>query len=128
MIANLCKYLLALIMTAKMVDSVTPSFITSMTGFETGSKVLTMTGATQSGDFEYHTATLTFTATFSATPALGLGLNVISSTYTTTTSSHSWAWDLTVATISKTQATVQVNRTTSIVTQAAIRFIAISTS
>ena len=126
MLSNLS--LLLILCLLKITHNTTPTFTTTTNGFEAGSKVFTLTSATTSNGLDTSSTTITFLSSFTATPNVVLGLRRIHSTYTTTTALHKLSIDVVVSSTSKTQTTVSFTRTTSVVTEASINYIAVEPS
>ena len=125
MLLNLSPTLFIVFLLIRISDNITPTFITTTNGFEAGTKVFTLTGATLSGGLDTNSATITFLSSFTSVPNVVLGLKKIHSTYTTIPTLHKLSIDFVASSTSKTQTTVSFTRTTSVVTEATINFIAV---
>lgn len=95
---------------------------------KTGNVVLTISSPTTANGYDYTTTSVSFPTAFSSAPIVGIGLDFLSSTYTTTTSLYSWMIDTSVVGVSSTGASIGFNRTTSIVSQISLNYMAVSST
>jgi hypothetical protein len=106
-------------------DSLSPYFLTNLNDYKTGSAVITISSPTTTNGYDINTNAITFSSSFSQTPNVGIGLNYLSSIYTTTTNVYTWVFDITIQTITQSTCTLQLNRTTGIINQISLNYIAI---
>ena len=121
-------FLLISAILTSLTSNATPTFITTFTGFQTGSLVFNLASPTTAAGYDTSTTAFTFSAAFSATPNIALGLQTLSSTYPTTNATANTLLDLTVASASASGATISFYRTTGVVTKTSVNYLAASTS
>lgn len=108
-----------------MVSAISPTFLTSLSDYKTGSVVLILTAPTTVNGLDTTTTQFNFPSSFSQAPNMALGLQFLSSTYTTTANLYNWTYDLTVAGTSTTAAIIQLVCTSGIVTQMSVNYLAV---
>lgn len=117
-----CYCLLSLV---TRIEAISPSFVTSLADCKTGSAVLTVSSPTTLNGYDTGSTSLTFPTAFSQAPNVALGLSYLSSTYSTTTNLYSWLIDLSVTSTTTTTAVIFLNRTSSIISQIQINYLAL---
>lgn len=87
--------------------------------------MLVVSSPTTVSGYDTTSTTFSFPSSFSSAPNIALGLGYLSSTYTTTTSLYSWLIDVSVTSTSSTSAIVMFNRTSGVVSQIQLNYMAV---
>lgn len=123
LLRTLALTLLTILLTP--IESLSPSFLTSLPDCKTGSAVLTVSSPTTTNGYDVTLTTVTFPTSFTAIPSVALGLSYLASTYTTTINLYQWLIDFSVYSTTTGTTVVQFNRTSGIVSQISINYLAL---